>query len=837
MDIQFGFQSFSSGSIPPSPTPPDPIPLTYANVGTVNKLLYLPAYNNGPLDDGVGATLVATQDGYISDGTTFGKIDYNYIAQVGDIILVKNEVSKLRNGLYQVVDTGSSTTPYQLVRSPENDTSSELYPLQVNVLFGQTQNLRFYIQTTVNPTIGTSNIVFSLSVSSSYTTPLTFVDTATSSALPDCNYASGASTSFPGLGATLTATNVGALGTINGLTATTNQNLTTGFYKILVKNQANEAHNGTYLVTTAGNATTRWKLTRIDYTYGSFQRYVRYFLVSNTGSTLAGKYYFTVPTNPPLTNATIGTANLQILEYGGGAGGYNLIQEEGTSLPARTTIDFQGGGVTATDDGTKTIVTIPGGGSSIVGENYVVVYAGDDWLRNGTELQNAYALAQTLTPNGSPIGAGNRVTVVCYPGYYDFTRVLDVTDDFIDIVSITGNCDVRLISADAPLGIKITAPNDVFIKGIDTAWASQTFFIGVDTTPTHIFENCKGGDYSFGYYDELTAPFDNRYDMGGTFIDCVGGHNSFGSNYNASGIFTNCVAGTHSFGASIPLSGYNTSTTGTFTNCVANENSFGVNGTCTGRFINCTANDKSFGYTCTEVTGAYFENCKGGDDCFVSSEIPNITVINITGDVINCTANDRSFGYGYETANCNLNFDHCTGNDYCFVVNMDGSASAIKTTINCTARDYSFGYGSVTGGVKHNFDRCIGRNYCFSGTNTTGKHTNCIAEANSFENAIDGQSNGNFYNCKAGSYSFGSLISSGLYNNCSADTHSFGGATGVCSGTYRYCTANVNSFASDITGTLSGKLYWCEMAGTTFNTVSGSGKTFYCVGNDIPNNQ
>jgi hypothetical protein len=168
---------------------------------------------------------------------------------------------------------------------------------------------------------------------------------------------------------------------------------------------------------------------------------------------------------------------------------------------------------------------------------------------------------------------------------------------------------------------------------------------------------------------------------------------------------------------------------------------------------------------------------------------------------------------------------------------MDGSAFAIKTTINCTARDYSFGYGSVTGGVKHNFDRCIGRNYCFSGTNTTGKHTNCIAEANSFENAIDGQSNGNFYNCKAGSYSFGSLISSGLYNNCSADTHSFGGATGVCSGTYRYCTANVNSFASDITGTLSGKLYWCEMAGTTFNTVSGSGKTFYCVGNDIPNNQ
>ena len=38
---------------------------------------------------------------------------------------------------------------------------------------------------------------------------------------------------------------------------------------------------------------------------------------------------------------------------------YNTVQEEGSSLPQRSAIDFQGTGVTASDNGTKTIVTVP----------------------------------------------------------------------------------------------------------------------------------------------------------------------------------------------------------------------------------------------------------------------------------------------------------------------------------------------------------------------------------------------------------------------------------------------------------------------------------------------
>lgn len=47
----------------------------------------------------------------------------------------------------------------------------------------------------------------------------------------------------------------------------------------------------------------------------------------------------------------------------GGAGGGHTIQDEGSSLTQRTTLDFQGAGVVATDNGSKTVVTISGGSS------------------------------------------------------------------------------------------------------------------------------------------------------------------------------------------------------------------------------------------------------------------------------------------------------------------------------------------------------------------------------------------------------------------------------------------------------------------------------------------
>lgn len=52
------------------------------------------------------------------------------------------------------------------------------------------------------------------------------------------------------------------------------------------------------------------------------------------------------------------------LNAAAGAGGYSTIEDEGVSLTQRTTMNFVGAGVTATDAGGKTVVTIPGGGGS-----------------------------------------------------------------------------------------------------------------------------------------------------------------------------------------------------------------------------------------------------------------------------------------------------------------------------------------------------------------------------------------------------------------------------------------------------------------------------------------
>lgn len=55
---------------------------------------------------------------------------------------------------------------------------------------------------------------------------------------------------------------------------------------------------------------------------------------------------------------------------GGGVGGGHVIEDEGIALAQQTTLNFVGAGVTVTDDGTKTVVTIPGGGGGGGGSSY-----------------------------------------------------------------------------------------------------------------------------------------------------------------------------------------------------------------------------------------------------------------------------------------------------------------------------------------------------------------------------------------------------------------------------------------------------------------------------------
>jgi hypothetical protein len=313
------------------PLPPDDIPLTFAKAATVGVLSNNPVYYNGPSNDGVGAIISGSTNGLISDTSAPGRIDYIYTGTSGDTILIKNQVvttnpltnKGFQNGLYTIINPGSNTTPYILSRVSGFDQSSELYPLQVNVLGGSNNNLKYFLQTTVNPTIGTSNIVFSISSTQNITYQISFVDTSTSTALPACDYASGTTYStIPGIGATLTAQSVGGPLIIDSLSASTSTTPNNTFNRVLVKDQTGPLayQNGDYVVINPGSASARWQLRRINTSSGGFNRYTRFFIVSNTQSSKAGKLYFTTKNVPPLLNTTIGSDPINIVEYGGSGG-------------------------------------------------------------------------------------------------------------------------------------------------------------------------------------------------------------------------------------------------------------------------------------------------------------------------------------------------------------------------------------------------------------------------------------------------------------------------------------------------------------------------------------
>jgi len=88
----------------------------------------------------------------------------------------------------------------------------------------------------------------------------------------------------------------------------------------------------------------------------------------------------------------------------GGGGGYSTIQDEGVSLTQRTTIDFVGAGVTATDTGSKTQVSIPGGAGSSWTETEVDFGAGANiWDKNFTITDAGVTAASKviIVPSGN----------------------------------------------------------------------------------------------------------------------------------------------------------------------------------------------------------------------------------------------------------------------------------------------------------------------------------------------------------------------------------------------------------------------------------------------------
>jgi hypothetical protein len=268
--------------------------------------------------------------------------------------------------------------------------------------------------------------------------------------------------------------------------------------------------------------------------------------------------------------------------------------------------------------------------------------------------------------------------------------------------------------------------------------------------------------------------------------NCIGGNNSFGFGGNVDGTFINCIGGSGSF-ASV-----------TTTTPPIGITDLGT-GNIGGIFINCEAASNSFG-NYTVMTGAN----------------------NLTGTFTNCKAGSSSFGWdSFMAGGINLSglFTNCSAGPGSFGGLQNSILSG--TFINCKGEAFSFAGGSgptSAGECSGIFTDCLGGNNSF-GYTASGTFNNCIGGAQSFA-SNGGTASGTFYNCISGIGSFGASLTSG----------------GTSSGTFTNCIGGDGSFGTY--GTLSGNLYYCRLTTGLFTTVSGLGKTIYCVdGNGDPNNQ
>jgi hypothetical protein len=237
----------------------------------------------------------------------------------------------------------------------------------------------------------------------------------------------------------------------------------------------------------------------------------------------------------------------------------------------------------------------------------------DSAVTNGQNLVEAYNYAKTLMPNGEALSATNRVAVILQPGNYFFTTQLAIDTQFIDIIGLGSqklergavpavNFTTAQFGGVDPLNV---TANDVRISGISVG---SRAFIVANSLSLLVMENCVGGTGSFaGSISNSTGI------ASGTFVNCIGGANSFGSGGSgagsASGTFINCTSGDASFG-----SGFNGTSSGIFINCTAsggvgNIGSFGsgFNATASGTFTNCIGAINSFGGGSANASGQFYQ--------------------------------------------------------------------------------------------------------------------------------------------------------------------------------------------------------------------------------------
>jgi len=202
------------------------------------------------------------------------------------------------------------------------------------------------------------------------------------------------------------------------------------------------------------------------------------------------------------------------------------------------------------------------------GDGYVLCQQGDS-------LAAKYAEAKAKSPS-----ATNRVTLFVVPGTYSLSSELAIDAEYVDIVGLGAQFQSPAVIVSNNT-LNVTA-NDVRVSGISVG--TQQFKIG-DDKPLQVFENCTGGDFSFGF--DITT----------------------------SGVFTNCIGGEGSFG------GNSGTASGKFINCSAKTFSFAYIGELTGQLISCRLIQPSTSYA-TPTGSGIIRFCLDGDNNIVNADAP-----------------------------------------------------------------------------------------------------------------------------------------------------------------------------------------------------------------------
>lgn len=188
-------------------------------------------------------------DGILSGSSGSLTVDGYTLTGVDQSVLVKNEPTSARNGVY----TLSQVSPWRLVRRYDADTSNELAQYtEVRVSDGNTNRGRvFYVSSATPATLNTSNIQFSeRSRPVSFTSAPFEVDYATTAVL-------AANTLVEAAPATLTVNTAAGAFNVDGA----GSGIIVG-KRILVKDETTQKKNGIYSVSVVGTSSTPWRLTR-----------------------------------------------------------------------------------------------------------------------------------------------------------------------------------------------------------------------------------------------------------------------------------------------------------------------------------------------------------------------------------------------------------------------------------------------------------------------------------------------------------------------------------------------------------------------------------------------